>query len=1256
MNNFTEQESRFTALDRMSVGEILNGINSEDKTAPMAVEKAIPQIERFVAACEKRMRAGGRLFYIGAGTSGRLGVVDASELPPTFGVEHTLVTGLIAGGDSAIRRAVEHAEDNPEGAWHDLQKAGISPDDTVLGIAASGTTPYVTGGIKLARQAGCLTGSISCNENTPLSAEAEYPIEIITGPEFLTGSTRMKAGTAQKLALNMISTALMIRLGKVEGNRMVNMQLTNNKLIKRGTKMIMDTLKIDENEAKEKLLKFGSVKAAISKSIITVLLLIGSINIAFTQKNPSLFEKTDKQAMKQWVDSVFDKMTLDEKTGQLLMIITTPEKAQHDRVLRYISEQHIGGILFQKGSIDDEAASINLYQKNAKIPLLIALDGEWGLSMRLQNTPRFPRNMALGAIDDTHLLYLYGSEVGRECSELGIHINFAPVLDVNSNPQNPVIGTRSFGENPESVAEKAIAYTQGLESRNIISSGKHFPGHGDTSEDSHETLPSVKKNLEALEKTELYPFRRFIDEGFSGIMTGHLYVPALDSAQNLPSSHSHAIVTDRLQNKMGFRGLAFTDALAMKGALKAGKSVCVEALKAGNDILLNPPNPSAEFEALKKAIQNGEIPVSIVEEKAYKILQYKYIAGLNNFRPVERKGLSARINSEYADWLVRKLNDEAATLLKNEDNSLPIKHLDKNKIAILSFSTESKTEFQKTFSLYGDFGYFNISPSASKTVADKVFEQLKHYDIIVCGIHSTKQTDLASLQNLAKTKTVHLCFFTSPYSMSKFRQSISQAKSVSTGYEDSPGAQKSVAELVMGGIAAKGKLPVTVKGLFNYGHGLQTTKVRLSYQSPIEENMSPKVLDSIEDIVREGIDNKAFPGCQVLIAKNGVVVYNKSFGAFDYAGTHPVETDDIYDLASVTKTLATLPCVMKLYDQRKLSLTDPIGRFVPAMKGTDKENLIIRSLLFHESRLPAFLPFFQLLIDKNSFTGKLFSKRRDLTFNVLFDVDNYARTDFEFLPEMVSKTPKKGIDKQVAENFYIKSNFEDTVLLEIANTNLRSKNGYLYSDLNFILLKEAVEKISGKTLDAFADAEFYSKTGSSRTMFRPLKKYERTNIAPTENDQFWRNQILIGYPHDEAAAVLGGVSGNAGLFSNANDLAKMLQMFLNLGKYGGEELISESTVRLFTETKSQISRRGLGFDKPDMTRDDRVPACSLSPASSYGHTGYTGTCFWVDPDNQLIYVFLSNRVYPSRTRRELMNRSIRGRILETVYRSMNKAK
>jgi len=987
-------------------------------------------------------------------------------------------------------------------------------------------------------------------------------------------------------------------------------------------------------------------------ALIGLLFLLLSGSFAFTQELPNLYREVNQQKMNQWVDSIFDSMTLDERIGQLIIIKANPEPSYQESILKNISDYKIGGILFSNGSLSDQAESTNVYQQASRIPLWITFDGEWGLSMRLDDTPRFPKNMMLGAIVNNNLIRSYGEEMGRECREMGIHINFAPVLDVNDNPSNPVIGMRSFGEKQQAVSEKGIAYAKGLESRKIISVGKHFPGHGNTSEDSHKTLPLINRSKAYLDKVELFPFANFAQEGFAGIMTGHLSVPALDQSSELATSLSPKIVNGLLKDEWKFKGLCFTDALEMKGAVSNKGNSCVLALLAGNDVLVCPLRIASDFAAIKKSIESGIVSISIIEEACKKILQYKYITGLNQYEPIEMKGLQQRINTDHADWLVQKLNDETVTILKNNNKVIPIKGLNKNKIAVLSIGVNDEHEFWKRIALYDKFDFFQMEVNATQSEIDSLFNQLKEYSRIICSIHAEQMNDFSSLQLLAKEKEVHLCFFISPYALCKYTGSIAYAQSVTLAYENTPGAQNAAAEIIMGGIPAKGKLPVTIPGIFECGRGLETAKVRLSYQKPEEVKMDDKTLKKIDAIVNQSIKDKVFPGCQILVAKDGVVIYNRSFGFFDYANTHAVQNSDVYDLASVTKALATAPAIMKLADINKINLSDKISRYVSELKHTNKQDITIRDALFHETGLPAFLPFYQLLIDKNSYSGPLYSNQRNLTFRTLYDTNVYMRTDFKFDSTKVSETQKPGFSKQVAEDFYVKDDFHKEIMNEIIKAHLNKKRSYLYSDLNFILLKEVVENVTAQSFDTYLETNFYSRLGAYSTCFLPLRKIDKYAIAPTENDEFLRNQVLIGYPDDEAAAVMGGISGNAGLFSNANDMAKILQMFLNSGEYGGERYLSRETVQTFTQTKSSISRRGLGFDKPEPLHPQNSPTGTSAPASTYGHTGFTGTCFWVDPDNQLIFIFLSNRVYPSRTNKQLMEMKIRPQIQDIIYESI----
>lgn len=995
------------------------------------------------------------------------------------------------------------------------------------------------------------------------------------------------------------------------------------------------------------------------KGIYILLFSCVTIFSASAQTVPNLYRTVDREKMNHWVDSVFDTMSYDERLGQLFMVVANPKSDTRNmqKLMRYVNEIKIGGILFHKGDPVMQAEVTNRLQKAARVPLLVSLDGEWGLSMRLSGTTRFPKNMMLGAIENDSLITEYGKEVARQCKEMGIHINFAPDLDVNSNTDNPVIGLRSFGENPHAVADKGLAYARGLEGQGILSVAKHFPGHGDTSEDSHYTLPAVHHDRERLDSVELYPFRRYIEEGYAGMMTAHLYVPALDKVRNRPVSMSRAVVTDLLQKELGFRGLCFTDALAMKGAsTRRSDNPSVMALLAGNDILLAPAAPINDFAAVKEALEEGILDTEEIEAKIIKVLQYKYIAGLNRYRPVETKGLSARLNSPHAAWLAAKLNAEAITLLKNEAGIIPLKQLDKKKIAVLSIGESTGNEFQKMLARYDSVACFSVSRTMSAAQVQSVYRKLEKYDVIICGVHTVRIPENPALKQLADKKELLYAFFTLPYFCKEYKASILKAKAVVMAYEGTPLAQEYAAQVIFGGIAVKGKLPVSIPSLYQSGTGLFTEKTRLGYHEPEEVGLDPDRLEEITSIVGEGLEQKAFPGCQVLVAKDGMIVYDRSFGSFSYDGRQPVDEGSVYDLASSSKAAGTLLAVMKAYDEKKFTLNSKISEFIPSLKDSDKKNLTVKELLYHQSGLTPTINFYLDAIDKDSYKGSLYSSVKNATYPVRFDGRTYVRNDFTFLPGLVSDKKKAGFTTEVARGMYLHDSFRDTIIRDIRDSRLGVRGRYKYSCVNFILLKMMVEKQMQEPMDRLLHDSFFSRLGAWHTTYNPLHVMDTSQIVPTEDDRFVRRQLLRGYVHDEAAAFQGGVSGNAGLFSNADDLAKVLQLYLNLGTYGGESYLTRETCRLFTQSKSPTCRRGLGFDKPDVGGGKNSPCGNLTPASVYGHTGYTGTCFWVDPDNNLLYIFLSNRVNPTRANNKLSTLNIRTRIQDTIYKAIGRDK
>ena len=979
---------------------------------------------------------------------------------------------------------------------------------------------------------------------------------------------------------------------------------------------------------------------------------------ARAQTLPNLYRAADQDRMNHWADSVFDTMSLDERIGQLFMVVANPKADERNmrRLARYVDELKIGGVLFHKGDPVMQAKVTNRVQEMSRVPLLISLDGEWGLSMRLSGTTRFPKNMMLGAIEENLLIEKYGQEVGRQCREMGIHINFAPDIDVNSNEDNPVIGSRSFGENPEAVAEKGIAYAKGLESMGILSVAKHFPGHGDTSDDSHKTLPVVRHDRARLDSVELLPFKRYIYEGFAGVMTGHLYVTALEKGAK-PASFSKNVVTGLLRDELGFQGLCFTDALAMKGASARGaENPSVQALLAGNDILLSPADPFRDFAAVKRAVERGVLDLKDIEAKCLKVLRYKYIAGLDAYKPVDTDGLSRRLNSPHAVWMAAKLNAEAITVLKNEADEIPLRHLDRKKIAALAIGDEVGNEFQRMLCRYDSVACFSVGRRSSEAHIREVYDKLRAYDVIICSVHTIRVPESPALRRLAEEKDLVYAFFTLPYACKGFKRSIESAKAVTLAYENTPLAQEYAAQVIFGGIGARGKLPVSIPDLYKAGTGIRTEKSRLGYHEPEEVGLDPKRLDVIASVVGEGLEKKAYPGCQVLVAKDGMVVYDRSFGYFDYESGQPVEESSVYDLASASKVAGTLLAVMKAYDEGKFTLNGKISDFVPELKGSDKKNITIKELLYHQSGIVPVINFYRAAIDDGSYKGSLYSSVRNAAHPVRFDGKTYVRNDFKFLPEVVSAEPKPGFTTEVARDFYVSDSFKDTIMRDIKESRLRRKGRYAYSCVNFILLKMMVENQFGLPMDRLLRDSFYRKLGAWHTTYNPLRVMDSLSIVPTEYDGFIRRQVLRGYVHDEAAAFQGGVSGNAGLFSNADDLAKVLQLFLNQGTYGGERYLSEETCRLFTQSKSPTCRRGLGFDKPLVGNPRKSPCGAFAPASVYGHTGFTGTCFWVDPDNRLLYIFLSNRVYPNRSNNKLSALNIRTRIQDVIYKALDDRK
>ena len=956
--------------------------------------------------------------------------------------------------------------------------------------------------------------------------------------------------------------------------------------------------------------------------------------------------KADSQECKEWVESRLAKMTLKEKIGQLF-IHTVPlhdTEANRKNIRNAIKEYKIGGILFSDGKVVNQVTLTNYAQELADIPLMITFDGEWGLNMRLKEIPAFSRNRVMGCIQDNELLYEYGKEVARQFREIGVHVNFAPVADVDNNPLNPVINTRSFGGDVRNVTGKVIAYSRGLEDGGVLSVSKHFPGHGDTNVDSHKALPVLKFTRERLDSIEMYPFRKAIEAGLGGIMVGHLEIPALSKK---PSSLSPEIL-DILQEEFGFKGIAFTDALEMKG-VSNNLNVCAQALMAGNDMLLPPRNLKREMDGVLAAVKAGKLTEEYLTEKCRKVLTFKYALGLHEPPFIQLSGIEKRLNRPSTQDLRDRLEKAAVTVVGNEGGVLPM-DVDLKNTAILNIGKSSEGKiFHQQLNKYMKVDRILAHPDSITTLS----KRLAKYDRVIVTIHTEKYAAYQGmLATLASKLPLSYVYFTPLKNIYRKGVAWKKAASVILGHVGSATVQQFVAEVMMGREKATGRISVEVKDYRLPGEGvdLESTK---KYR-PEDYGMDASVLSKVDEIALEGIKAKAYPGCQVLIMKDGLPVYDKCFGTFTYEDSKKVEPEHLYDIASLTKTTGTLLAVMKLYDEGKFGLTDPISKYVPAMKGSRKGRITIEDLLYHQSGLPGSHPFYREAINDSSYTGGFFKGRIDANHHLRVDRRLYVVDDFKYKDEYLSSASSEDYPLQVAENLFVSPSFPEKILEMIASDKvpLRDRR-YRYSCLNFVLLKEMVEQISGMPMDEYLEKEFYAPMGMKSTLYNPLRRFQPEQIVPTIQKDYLRGRKeLRGYVHDEIAAFMGGVSGNAGLFSNARDVAKVYQMLADGGQYGGKRYLSLETCQLFMNKKSRISRRTLGFDKPEPT-PGKGPCADEAPKEVVGHTGFTGTCAWADPKNGLVFVFISNRIYPRPfDHKGLMTLKIRPRIQQLMYQAL----
>lgn len=942
-------------------------------------------------------------------------------------------------------------------------------------------------------------------------------------------------------------------------------------------------------------------------------------------------------AQSHWVDSVFNSLTPDQRLAQLFMVAAYSNKdMKHVAEIRELVEKYnIGGLIFMQGGPLREAKLNNYYQSKAKTPLMISIDGEWGLAMRLDSTPKYPRQMTLGAIQNDSLIFYMGKQIARECKRMGIHVNFAPVADINNNPLNPVIGMRSFGENKYNVANKAVMYMKGLQAEGVMANGKHFPGHGDTDSDSHKTLPIISACKERMDTLELYPFQQLFNQGLSSIMVAHLFVPCYDTTKNTASTLSPYIVQDLLKKQLGFQGLIFTDALNMKGVANFYEPgmVDVKALLAGNDVLLFAENVPKAMEQIKLAISRGEITQDDIDARCKKILKAKFWCGLNNKQYVNPKHLYEDLNTKASFVMNTKLAEASVTLLKNEQDILPLQFADSLKMVEVSIGDAKENGFSSTINKYAKIPHLGIDHDATKKERDTLLAKLKNYNLVILQINKTSYKpekdfgcsagSMEVISKICEQKNTIACLYSNPYLINKL-ENINKAKAILNVYEYNQFSQKAAADALVGAITVNGKLPVTTN-LFVAGTGLEIKKkIRVQYVIPEQVGVNASKLLQVDSIAKLGIKENAYPGCQIVAIKDGKVFYQKNFGKQTYeANAERVNDNTIYDLASLTKILSSSLALMKLAEQKQFDDEQHLDYYFPELAGTNKSVIHYKDMLTHQSGLPAWLPFWQKTVDKKS------------TYKSGYYSDTYS----EQFPV------------QVAKDLYVVKDFNDSIYNQIMSCKMEETCKYVYSDIGYYFSKILIERLTKMPLNKYVQSQFYKPMNLGLT-YLPLSVYPESQIAPTENDLKFRKQLVRGYVHDQGAALMGGVAGHAGLFGNANDVAIIMQMLLNNGTYAGKRVLDSEVIKRYTSSHFSDNRRGLCFDKPEPDEKKESPVTKECSLKSFGHSGFTGTFAWADPENGLIFVFLSNRVYPSADENKLAKLGIRGKIHRTFYEAV----
>lgn len=940
----------------------------------------------------------------------------------------------------------------------------------------------------------------------------------------------------------------------------------------------------------------------------------------------------------QWVDSVFNTLDLYGKVGQILMIPADSyaDPQTLEKITTQIKKFKIGGIVFTKGGPVSQAKITNYFQQQTAVPLLIGMDAEAGLGAVVDSAIRFPSPIMLGAIRDDSLLFFLGAEIGKQLKELGVHINFAPTSDLSTSfdEKNGALHN-SYGQNLNTVAAKVVAYQNGVKSRNILSVAKRSPDYGLLVKDV-QIGNQGNQNLNPFAETpadsnRLLPLVQLFNHGADGVVT--TYKPGLvfSDEKNVFSTTSSVISGampliysgGNMKRQLKFDRLVFSliPDIQLKKKPKTGDPQ-VLAFKAGNDVLLFPKNPGTTVRRLRKVIRKDKALQKQLDESVRKILAAKFDAGLHQKNVISTENLVARINTTAAAALQSALLERSVVVVKDDQQILPIKQLENVSFASVSIGEEKENLLTSYLSKYTPFTHYQL-----QLVDDTIglAQQLLQYNIVVVALYpgasGIEKEYQSLLQKLSSHNKVIVVNFNSPATLTV----VEKLPTLIQAFTDHSQIQQYIPQLLFGSKKADGALPVSINEHIKQGQGIQTSLLqRMGYSTPEAEGLDSKTVNNISKIAFEAIDQKAAPGCQVLIARHGKIVYEESFGSQTYENKIPINDQTIYDLASVSKVMGTLQAVMFLQEKGLIDIYKKVSVYLPELLNTNKKDIVLKDVLTHQSGLAPFLLLWPQTVKDDTVRAHYYSTIKN---------EHYPL--------------------QVAPDLFASHVIQDSIWQWVLKSEMLTKpprTPYTtrYSDLGFMILHRLVERLVNQPIEDFLSQNLYEPLGAGTIGYLPLTRFPASQIAPTEIDTLFRKTTVVGTVHDERAAMLGGVAGHAGLFGNGIDLIKLGQMLLQKGRYGGQQYYRPETIELFAQKQFENSTRGLGWAKPG---DSSSPSSRYESPQTFGHTGFTGTCVWIDPEFDLVFVFLSNSRFPNRSGK-LNTTNIRSRIQDTIYQSI----